>query len=101
MINLLKDQSKEEFHVKKGENNCFEDISFLESNLIVRGLNSHGIKMSFIAKGALKSKRRFGGGVLDPCSFIEVEYQVSRSLYRVGSGWVLKDFRDLRRTIIV
>ena len=69
---------------------------FLESNLIVRGLSSHGIKMSFIAKGALKSKRRFGGGVLDPCSFIEVEYQVSRSLHRLHQAWFLKDFRDLR-----
>lgn len=70
---------------------------FSESDLILRGLNSFGLKMSFIAKGALKSKRVFSGGVLEPCSFIEVEYKVSKnSLYRLSQAWFLKDFRGLR-----
>ena len=32
---------------------------FSESDLIVRGLNSRGCQVSFIAKGALKSKKTF------------------------------------------
>lgn len=69
---------------------------FLESNLIVRGLNSKGVKMSFIARGALKSKKRFGGGVLEPCSFIQVEYRPSSSLNKLQEAWFLKDFVSLR-----
>lgn len=66
--------------------------------MILRGLNPLGVKMSFIAKGALKSRRRFPGGVLEPCSFIEVEYRLSRkSFHRLQQAWFLKDFKDLRK----
>lgn len=51
---------------------------YRDSDLIIRGLNSQGAKLSFIAPAALKSRRRFGGGVLEPTNFIEVVYQVSR-----------------------
>lgn len=51
---------------------------YRDADLIIRGLNSQGAKLSFIAPAALKSRRRFGGGVLEPTNFIEVVYQVSR-----------------------
>ena len=70
---------------------------FQESDLIVKGLNTKGVQMSFIAKGALKSKKRFIGGVLEPASFIEVEYRVSKnSLHRLLQAWFLNDFHKLR-----
>ena len=74
---------------------------FSESDLIVRGLNAKGCQMSFIAKGALKSKKRFSGGVLDPTAYIELEYHSSKkSLHRLQQAWFLKDFFDLRKDYI-
>ena len=71
--------------------------AFSESDLIVRGLNQQGCQISFIAKGALKSKRRFSGGVLDPSSYIELDYKKSKSsLHPIQQAWILEDFRKLR-----
>ena len=71
--------------------------AFSESDLIVRALNSKGFQMSFIAKSALKSKKRFSGGVLDPASYIELEYRPSKSsLHKLQQAWFLKDFPALR-----
>ena len=72
---------------------------FRESDLIVKGLNSRGFQMSFMAVSALKSRKRFAGGILEPASFIEVEYRPSKkSLHRLRQAWLLRDFRDLRES---
>lgn len=72
-------------------------MPFLESDLLIWGLNQKGSQMSFIAKGALKSKKRFKGGVLDPCSYIGLEYRPSqKSLHRLQQAWFLDDFPKLR-----
>ena len=71
---------------------------FSESDLIIRGLNSKGCQLSFIAKGALKSRKRFSGGVLDPTAYIELEYRPSKkSLHRLQQAWFLEDFSALRK----
>ena len=71
---------------------------FFESDLIVRGLNTKGCQLSFIAKGALKSKKRFFGGVLEPTAYIEIEYRPSKkSLHKLQQAWFLEDFSDLRK----
>ena len=71
--------------------------AFSESDLIVRGLNQKGWQLSFIAKGALKSKKRFSGGVLEPTSYIQTEYRLSKSsLHILQSAWFLDDFSKLR-----
>lgn len=71
---------------------------FRESDLIVKGLSSSGLQMNFIAKGALKSKKRFFGGVLEPFSFIELEYrQSAQSLHHLKQAWMLEDFHELRK----
>ena len=71
---------------------------FSESDLIVRGLNTKGCQISFIAKGALKSKKRFSGGVLDPTAYIELEYRSSKKfLHQLQQAWFLEDFFHLRR----
>lgn len=49
-------------------------IKLSESDLIIHGLNSKGSRLHLIARGALRSKKRFGGGVLEPSHFIEIEY---------------------------
>lgn len=72
--------------------------AFSESDLIIRGLNSKGYQMSFIAKGAKKSKKRFSGGVLEPTAYIELEYRPSqKSLHRLQQAWFIEDFLALRK----
>ncbi len=72
---------------------------FSESDLILRALNNRGALISFIAKGAVKSKKRFTGGVLEPGHFIGVEYKKSRSssLHFLSQAWFLKRFEGLRK----
>jgi len=77
-------------------------IKYGESDLIVHALNSQGGRMNFIAKGALKSRKRFGGGVLEPTHFIAVEYHPAKSdasaepLYFLQEASVVRDFPKLR-----
>ena len=73
---------------------------FSESDLIIQGLNPKGLRLSFIAKGALKSKRRFAGGLLEPSSYIELEYRPSKktSLHSIRQAWLLKSFYRLRES---
>ncbi len=70
-----------------------------ESNLIVHGLNKHGAKMSFFARAAAKSLKRFGGGVLEPTHYIRINYHESKSedgLMQLEEAKLLEDFRHLR-----
>jgi len=71
---------------------------FSESDLIIRSLNKKGSLISFIAKGALKSKKRFAGGVLEPSHFVGVDYKRSlhSSLHFLNQAWFLKRFEGLR-----
>jgi DNA repair protein RecO (recombination protein O) len=46
-----------------------------EADLILHALNSKGTRLNFIAKSALKSRRRFGGGVLEPSHYLRVVYK--------------------------
>jgi DNA repair protein RecO (recombination protein O) len=70
-----------------------------ESDLIIHGLNKAGAKMSFFAKAAAKTKKRFGGGVLEPTHYIKISYQKSKSdegLMRLDEARLLEDFKNLR-----
>jgi len=73
---------------------------FSESDLIVRSLSQKGSLISFIAKGAMRSRRRFAGGVLEPGNFIGVEYKDSRtsSLHFLCQAWFLKRFEGVRKS---
>lgn len=48
---------------------------FKDNDLIVYALNSQGDKKHFLARGALKSKKRFGGGVLEPMNHVELLFE--------------------------
>ncbi len=70
---------------------------FAESDLILRVLTSEGKKLSLIAKGALQSKKRFSGGVLEPTHFIAFRYQPSKeSLHLLTSAELVQSFQGLR-----
>jgi DNA repair protein RecO (recombination protein O) len=46
-----------------------------DTDLILNCLNQHGARISLIARGAVKSKKRFGGGVLEPTHYILAVYE--------------------------
>lgn len=73
-----------------------------ESDLIVHGLNPLGARMGFFARGALKSRKRFAGGILEPTHYIEVTYKVSAStdadpLHSLLEAQLVREFLGLRR----
>lgn len=70
-----------------------------ESNVIIHGLSSQGQKCSFVARGALKSKKRFVGGVLDPLQYVEAMGSASAnraSLFNLDEVQLLEGFDGLR-----
>lgn len=70
-----------------------------ESDLIVHALNMSGQKQSVFARAALKSKKRFGGGVLEPTHFIQATYQPARGEGGLGSlreAQLIEEFSKIR-----
>ncbi len=57
-------------------------IKYGEADLIVFGLNSMGAKIPLFAKSALKSRKRFGGGVLESTHYIEATYNDTSRSFR-------------------
>ena len=50
-----------------------------DADLILNCLSSKGARISLFARSALKSKKRFGGGVLEPTHYINVLYDEKNS----------------------
>lgn len=48
---------------------------FKDNDLSVYALNTQGDKKHFLARGALKSKKRFGGGILESMNHVELQYE--------------------------
>lgn len=72
-----------------------------ESDLVVHGLNMQGARMSFLAKGGLKSRKRFAGGVLEPTHYIEVTFKERYSndadpMHTLLEAQLLREFAKLR-----
>ncbi|MFN7263041.1 MAG: DNA repair protein RecO [Pseudobdellovibrionaceae bacterium] len=57
---------------------------YKEADLILQVLLSQGTKLSFLARGAMKSKKRFGGGILEPTHYIQMTVSLSSSPDRMG-----------------
>jgi DNA repair protein RecO (recombination protein O) len=51
---------------------CLSKIKYGESDLILKLISSQGQVYSAIAKSALKSKKRFGGGILEPTHYMNL-----------------------------
>lgn len=74
-------------------------MKYGEADLIIHALSSQGAKKSFIARSALKSKKRFGGGVLEPTHFVGLTYRESRTeggLNVLNEAVLIDDFHGLR-----
>ena len=67
-------------------------------DLIVDALSKEGEKFTFSAKNAIKSKKRFAGGVLEPLHFVEFFYTQSKSgFYYIQEAKVIHGFSELRK----
>lgn len=75
-------------------------MKYSESDLILHAISPQGEKFSFIARGALKSKKRFGGGVLEPTHFVSLTFKHSKEegkLHVLQEATLLNDFAGLRQ----
>ncbi|HRO67854.1 MAG TPA: DNA repair protein RecO [Pseudobdellovibrionaceae bacterium] len=74
-------------------------VRYGEADLIIQALSPQGEKMSFIARAALKSKRRFSGGVLEPGHFVWLTYHAAGpagKMHTLKEASVIQDFVGLR-----
>ncbi len=72
-----------------------------ESDLVLQTLNPRGAKFSLFAKGALKSKKRFAGGVLEPSHYIQVVYKRpshTNGLALLQEAALLEGFVNIRQS---
>lgn len=73
-----------------------------EHDLIVQVMNSKGAKLNLFARSALRSKKRFGGGVLEPTHFIHILYQDKSAkggdhpLHTLNEATLINAFQKLR-----
>lgn len=74
-------------------------LKWSEADLIVHALESTGVHFHGLARGALKSKKRFGGGLLEPSHFLEMEVKDAHRADGLGvieDARMLEDFSGLR-----
>ncbi len=74
-------------------------IRYGEADLIIHALAANGSRNSFIAKSALKSKKRFGGGILEPLHFVNFSYKEkadSSQMKTLSEATLIDDFKDIR-----
>ena len=78
-------------------------IKYGDADLILSCLTPKGAKISLYARSAMKSKKRFGGGVLEPTHYIHALYddKTSRShsenpLHTLKEASLIEGFNGLR-----
>ena len=84
--------------VEKQRAIILKTIKHSESDLIVHALSETGEFLSLMAKGALRSKKRFGGGVLEPTHCVNLTYKPGRegAMGFLNEAKMEKDFIGLR-----
>lgn len=81
----------------KGKGIILRAIKYSEADLIITLLNSDGNKVSAIAKGAVKSKKRFAGGILQPTHYIDFCLKkTSKELQILEEAHLINGFEQLR-----
>lgn len=74
-------------------------IKYGEADLIIQAIGSDGSRSSFIAKSALKSKKRFGGGILEPLHFVNFTYREganAQQMKTLNEATLIEDFKEIR-----
>lgn len=75
-------------------------MKYSEADLILHALSPMGEKLSFLARGALKSKKRFSGGILEPSHFVQFTYKQGageNKLHSLTEAVLLNDFKRIRQ----
>ncbi|AZZ37589.1 DNA repair protein RecO [Bdellovibrio sp. qaytius] len=75
-------------------------MKYGEADLIIHALSAAGAKKSFMARSALKSKKRFGGGVLEPTHYVQFTYKerkVDNQLNVLNEAVLIDDFQEIRQ----
>lgn len=74
-----------------------------DADLILQCLSAQGARVGLFARSALKSKKRFGGGVLEPTHYIHVLYDskgsaasAENTLHTLKEASLIHDFPGLR-----
>lgn len=76
-------------------------IKYGEADLILHALSSSGEKVSFLARAALKSKKRFGGGVLEPTHFVLLTFKKAKEIGQLNvlqEASLINDFKGLKQS---
>lgn len=74
-------------------------VKYGEADLIIQALGSDGSRSSFMARSALKSKKRFGGGILEPLHFVNFTYREkpdSQQMKTLNEATLIEDFKEIR-----
>lgn len=74
-------------------------VKYGEADLIIQALGSNGSKYSFMARSALKSKKRFGGGILEPLHYVNLSYKDSfdpTKMKTLNEAQLIEDFASIR-----
>ena len=74
---------------------------YRDADLIVEALTAGGERLSLLARAALKSRKRFGGGVLEPTHYVQLHFdrapgEDSERLHTLKEAQLLHDFSGLR-----
>jgi DNA repair protein RecO (recombination protein O) len=83
---------------KRGRFIILRKTRYSEADLILQALSQQGGKLSFIARGALKSKKRFGGGILEPLNYVEFVYGQGKdqNLNILKEAQIIEDFEKIK-----
>ena len=75
-------------------------FKFRESDLMIHAINLHGEKLHLLARGALRSKKRFAGGVLEPTHYVLAHYKkpvkATENIHHLQEATLLDDFTALK-----
>jgi DNA repair protein RecO (recombination protein O) len=84
--------------MEKAKGFVLQKIRYQDADLIIKVLTPDQGVLSLFVKSALKSKKKYPGGIFDPTHFIEVAYRVGahRNLCTVTEARLLYDFAGLR-----
>lgn len=84
--------------LKQAKGIILRKTKYGESDLIIQMILASGEKLSLMARGALRSKKRFAGGVLDPTQYVLVQFrdQGAHKLAILEEASVIDGFDGLR-----
>lgn len=74
-------------------------MKWAEADLIIHGLEPNGARLHCLARGALKSRKRFGGGLLEPTHYLECQVKMAvreDALHSLEDARLLEGFEGLR-----